>query len=76
VLPGDLVFGANGNLYVSSFDQVLVYNGRTGAFVTAFVSPGSGGPGEPAGLVFGPTATSLSAASIGCWSMMARQGVH
>jgi DNA-binding beta-propeller fold protein YncE len=48
------VFGPNGNLFVSSFDQVLEYNGRTGAFVTAFVSPGSGGLGEPKALVFGP----------------------
>ena len=48
-LPIGLVFGPNGNLFVSSdgTDQVLEYNGTTGAFVTAFVGAGSGGLGFP-----------------------------
>jgi streptogramin lyase len=56
-----LTFGPNGNLFVTnnasgaSFTgQVLEYNGTTGAFVTDFVSAGSGGLNGPAGLVFGP----------------------
>jgi hypothetical protein len=46
----------NGNLYVSSAgtDQVLRYNGATGAFLDAFVAAGSGGLNTPIGLVFGP----------------------
>jgi hypothetical protein len=50
------VFGPNGDLFVSSAhtNQVLEYNGTTGAFDTAFVSVGSGGLVGPNGLVFGP----------------------
>jgi hypothetical protein len=52
------VFGPNGNLFVASFsidtNQVLEYDGASGAFVTAFVSPNSGGLNDPVGLVFGP----------------------
>ena len=38
--PNGLVFGPDGNLYVSSAntDQVLRYNGNTGAFIDVFVS--------------------------------------
>jgi hypothetical protein len=60
--PTGLVFGPNGNLFVSSgnsgvpsqSDQVLEYNGTTGAFLTAFVTPGSGGLKTPTFLTFGP----------------------
>ncbi len=54
--PIGLVFGPDGNLYVSSAntDEVLRYNGTTGAFIDAFVSAGSGGLDAPNGLVFGP----------------------
>ena len=54
--PNGLVFGPDGNLYVSSAntDQVLRYNGNTGAFIDVFVSAGSGGLAAPIGLVFGP----------------------
>jgi len=54
--PIDLVFGPDGNLYVTSFntDEVLRYNGNTGAFIDVFVSAGSAGLDNPVGLVFGP----------------------
>ena len=44
-----LTFGPDGNLYVSSSvnDQVLRYDGSTGAFLDAFVSQGSGGLDGP-----------------------------
>ena len=59
-LPRGLVFGPNGNLFVASqgSDQVLEYNGTTGAFVTAFVGAGSGGLAAPMAWCSGPTATS------------------
>ena len=51
-----MVFGPDGHLYVCSGDQstVLRYNGRSGAFIDVFVSPGSGGLYQPDGLAFGP----------------------
>ena len=51
-----LVFGPDGNLYLSSedSDEVMRYDGTTGAFLDAFVSAGSGGLDIPTGLVFGP----------------------
>jgi hypothetical protein len=53
-----LVFGPDGNLYVTNFADysVLRFNGATGEFIEAFVSPGSSGPYFPTGLgvLFGP----------------------
>jgi streptogramin lyase len=57
-----LIFGPDGNLYVTSggitappaSSSVLRFNGTTGEFIDAFVSPGSGGLTGPRGLVFGP----------------------
>ncbi len=50
--PIDLVLGPIGNLYVASAnnDQVLRYNGDTGAFIDVFAS--GGGLDEPVFLVF------------------------
>ena len=52
----DVTFGADGNLYATSSGGtggVLKYNGTTGAFLGAFVGPGSD-LSLPRGLVFGP----------------------
>ena len=50
-----MTFGPDGNLYVSSgaTNQVLEYNGSTGAFVRVFVSARVGGLTDPRGLTFG-----------------------
>ena len=54
--PHGLVFGPDKNLYVVSqaTDEVLRYNGKTGAFIDAFVTAGSGGLDVPFALDFGP----------------------
>ncbi len=55
--PAAVVFGADGFLYVSSFesDSILRYDGDTGVFIDVFVPSGSGGlDGPDAGMVFGP----------------------
>lgn len=55
--PGAVLFGADGALYVSSFDSdaILRYDGSTGAFIDLFVPSGTGGLNGPdAGMVFGP----------------------
>ena len=53
-----LAWGPDGNLYVGSLntDQVLRFDGTSGAFLGAFVSAGSGGLDGPAvqGLHFRP----------------------
>jgi len=54
--PGAVLFGADGLLYVSSFDSdaILRYDGETGAFVDVFVPAAEGGlDGPDAGMVFG-----------------------
>ncbi|MEH2314250.1 MAG: hypothetical protein V7K35_23255 [Nostoc sp.] len=52
--PVKQTFGSDGNLYVSSIltNNVLRYNGKTGAFIDTFVPAGSGGLGKPRFLYF------------------------
>jgi len=55
VSPRGLAFGPNGNLFVSSgSDEILEYNGVTGAYVGVFVdvTGNSGGPIDPYALRF------------------------
>ena len=69
--PVGLLFGPDRNgdgvqdLYVgsSATDAVLVYNGATGAFIAAFVTPGSGGLNEPQILPLGPMEIFTSAST-------------
>lgn len=51
---GGMTIGADGHLYVSSYQtsQVLRYNGTTGAFMDVFAQ--GGGLGQPTSLTFGP----------------------
>src|SRR5438552_13960187 len=53
---------AEAGVLVNSFDtnQVLEYNGTTGAFDKAFVTAGSGGLGFPFDLAFGPNGDLLA----------------
>lgn len=55
--PQSLIFGPDGNLYVASgdTDQVLRYDGISGAFIDSFAS--GGGLDRPTGLAFTPAAT-------------------
>src|SRR5262249_58049319 len=50
-----MVFGPSGDFYVGSenTNEVLRYDGITGAFKGVFVTAGSGGLARPAGIIFG-----------------------
>ncbi|MCP3905779.1 MAG: DUF11 domain-containing protein [Planctomycetes bacterium] len=55
-VPALMTFGPDGNLYVASTlsDEILRYDGTTGAFIDDFVSSQSGGLDDPANPRFGP----------------------
>jgi hypothetical protein len=56
-------------------NEVLRYDGATGAFIDAFVTAGSGGLVDPSGITFGPDGTSTSAAFlVKCCAITARRG--
>jgi DNA-binding beta-propeller fold protein YncE len=54
--PEGITVGPDKNIYVANTDgnNVLKFNGTTGAFIGKFVADGSGGLTGPRGVVFGP----------------------
>jgi streptogramin lyase len=81
--PDDLVFGPNGNLFVSSVwfingnsslgnvttnGAVLEFDGTSGNFITTYVAPGEGGLVRPTGLAFDQQGQ-LYVADGGTWSV-------
>src|SRR5262245_10517431 len=75
-LGGLLDVAGAADLLVSSrnSNQVLRFNGTTGAVLGAFVPVGSGGLGSPAGLAFGP-ATQLHVAAAAGNAVLQYDGV-
>ncbi len=60
--PTAAIFGPDGHLYVASFDNdsIFQYDGTTGAFLSLFVTAGSGGLNGPdAGMAFHPNGNLL-----------------
>src|SRR5205814_10687594 len=64
-IPTGMIFGPDGNLYVSNHDtnSVLRFNGATGAFIDVFAS-GNGLDG-PQGLVLDRKSTRLNSSHLG-----------
>ena len=52
--PKYSLFGPDNNLYVSSNDDVLRFDGKSGKFLDVFIRHGSGGLVLPTGITFGP----------------------
>jgi hypothetical protein len=53
-MPGCLTIGPEGNIYICSTDtdQVLKYDGASGAFLNVFIETGAGGLNQPVSVVF------------------------
>lgn len=68
---GALPCPVSADLFVSSYnsDQVLRYNGTTGAFLDAFVAAGSGGLDGPTFLVFS-SSSSAAIPTLSEWGMI------
>src|SRR5262249_10548840 len=64
--PNGLLFGGDGNLYVAGFvsNNVLRYDGTTGAFVDTFVPPFGGGLTRPTHMTFTNTKPTTPAYAI------------
>lgn len=71
---GNTIPGGGRVLYVTSAlsNQVLRYNGLTGAFIDAFVTAGSGGLISPEGLAFGPDGNLYVASGLSNEVLLAR----
>ena len=74
--PVDLAYGVDGDLYVSSADtdEILRYDGASGASKGAFVVAGAGGLDGPDGIVFGPSGN-LYVASVETDAVLRYDGV-
>ena len=69
-----MIFAPDGSLLVSSgTNEVLRYDGTTGAFLGAFVAAGNGGLSNPRSLAFGPDGN-LYVSSSGSNSMLRFSG--
>ena len=65
---------AYADLFVSSPNNIFRYDEQTGEFLGEFIPPGSGGLGQPNGLIFGPDGN-LYVCSLGTNSILRFDGI-